>query len=248
MLRRIAVIVVAATMLSSGPLCAQTSHTGGRAPPEWVAISKDDAIPKGIATPVPIETPKIVADRAAVEKAASDSIRVLGLQTEFPKKIEPLRIPVPEEVLWLGLAIAAALILYALRDALPFWRRASDEGWDTPAADPGAAALQRQADALAAADALSREGRFVEAMHALLLQSLADIRQQLDEQFADSLTSREILRGTKLTSHGRTSLHRIVAAVERTYFGAYPAKLDDYAACRQDFESLRYALRGGTPA
>jgi hypothetical protein len=36
--------------------------------------------------------------------------------------------------------------------------------------------------------------------------------------------------------------------VERTYFGGYPAAPDDYAACRQNFESLRYALRGGTPA
>lgn len=239
MRRRVAVIIVAATMLSSGPLCAQA--------PRGRAALEPFEIPNAVTTQ-PVAPPKVVMDKAAVASAASASIRALGLQTEFPAKVDPVRIPIPAEVLWLAIAIAIALILYALRDALPFWRRASDDGWDTPADDPATAALQRQIDALAAADALSREGRFVEAMHALLLQSLADIRQHLDEQFADSLTSREILRGTKLTTHGRASLHRIVAAVERTYFGAYPAMLDDYAACRRNFESLRDALRGGTPA
>jgi hypothetical protein len=249
MLRRIVVIVAAVTMLWSGPLCAQSSDVGGRAQSEPVAAPKGVAVPQP-AAPSEVAAPQKAATlpKVAVEKAASDSIRSLGLQTEFPKKVEPLRIPVPAEVLWLGLAVAAALILYALRDALPFWRGTSDEGWDMPAGESDAAALDRHTDALAAADALSRDGRFVEAMHTLLLQSLAEIRQHLDAQFADSMTSREILRGAKLTSHGRASLHQIVAAVERTYFGAYPAKPDDYVACRQSFESLRYALRGGAPA
>src|SRR5258708_863782 len=91
--------------------------------------------------------------------------------------------------------------------------------------------MSRESDALAAADRLSREGNFVEAMHVLLLHSLAEIRRQLGEKFADSLTSREILRVARLTAPGLTSLREIVAAVERTYFGAYPAAAGDYAAC-----------------
>ena len=39
---------------------------------------------------------------------------------------------------------------------------------------------------LGAADELAAQGRFVEAMHVLLLQALADIRRRLDEEFADS--------------------------------------------------------------
>jgi hypothetical protein len=95
---------------------------------------------------------------------------------------------------------------------------------------------------------MSREGRFVEAMHFLLLQSLADIREQLRETFADSLTSREILRGARLNPAGRSSLREIIAAVERTYFGGYPAQGDDYAACRRNFDVLRRILRGGVTA
>ena len=54
--------------------------------------------------------------------------------------------------------------------------------------------------------------------------------------------SREILRGTRLPPQGRASLRAIVAAVEWTYFGGYPAALADYNACRRSFEDLRQAL------
>ena len=47
----------------------------------------------------------------------------------------------------------------------------------------------------------------------------------LDEQFADSLTSREILRSTRLSDAGRASLRDIVNRVEWTYFGEHPAAL-----------------------
>ncbi len=217
---RLLVIVAAVTMLSSGPLCALAAANGaGRRPPE------------------------------AADTAARDSIRSLDLQTEFPNDADSVKIsiPIPEELVWLALACAAALVLYSLRDSLPFLRRDRDERWETPAESAGEAGRNGAIDALAAADALSRDGRFVEAMHMLLLQSLVEIRQQLGAHFADSLTSREILRGVRLPPQGRASLRDIVAAVERTYFGGYPAAPDDYAACRQSFDSLRLAMRGGAP-
>jgi hypothetical protein len=85
-------------------------------------------------------------------------------------------------------------------------------------------------------------------MHVLLLQGLADIRARLDEQFADSLTSREILRSTKLSDAGRISLRDIINRVEWSYFGEHPAAQPDYAACRASFNALATALHGGTPA
>jgi hypothetical protein len=95
-----------------------------------------------------------------------------------------------------------------------------------------------------AADELAQQGRFVDAMHVLLLQGLADIRRHLDEQFADSLTSREILRSTKLSDQGRVSLRDIISRVEWTYFGEHPAGSSDYAACRDSFNALARALHG----
>jgi hypothetical protein len=180
------------------------------------------------------------------DKTARDSIRALGLQTELPLRQakEPIRLQLPAEVVWLALICAAGLLLYLLRDQLPFWRRSRDAWDEVPeGAQPGT--MTGAIDALSAADQLSRYGRFVEAMHMLLLHSLAEIRQRLGIQFADSLTSREILRGTSLSPQGRASLREIVAAVEWTYFGGYPAEMSDYAACRRSFENLRRTLAGG---
>jgi hypothetical protein len=78
----------------------------------------------------------------------------------------------------------------------------------------------------------------------LLLLSLSEIRRHLGEQFADSLTSREILRGARLPAQGRVLLREIVARVEWTYFGGYPATAEDYTTCRQSFDGLRRILRG----
>jgi len=185
--------------------------------------------------------------RDAVERAARDSIRSLSLQTDLPREEEPMRVPIPAELIWAALVCALALIAYSLRDTLPGWRRRSDPEWDA-AAGGGEGAVAAELDALAMADRMSRDGRLVEAMHMLLLQGLADIRGRLGLEFADSLTSREILRVTRLSPNGRTSLRAIIAAVERTYFGGYPAAPADYAACRDNFEALRSALQSGGPA
>jgi hypothetical protein len=190
--------------------------------------------------------------RERVEQAAKDSIRSLDLQTELvidnskPFRLTPLSIP--QEVLWVALALAAALLLYAMRAELMNLFRPAKSGWEPPPPGTVAVTIGSETDALAAADRLSREGNFVEAMHVLLLHSLSEIRRQLGEQFADSLTSREILRAARITAVARTALRDIVGAVERTYFGAYPAQEGDYATCRQKFAILQQALRGGTPA
>ncbi len=184
-----------------------------------------------------------LAQSSDAEKAARDSIRGLDLQTELPHQhgSEPINITLPQWLVWLLLASGAAFILYAMRDSLLFWWHPSDD-WSETGMDGQPGGVRSDADALASADELARNGRFVDAMHTLLLQSLADIRRRLGIEFADSLTSREILRGTRLPAAGRASLREIVAAVELTHFGGYPAGLADYAACRKSFAGLRQAL------
>ena len=143
------------------------------------------------------------------------------------------------------IAIALGVLLYAFRDMVPILRLWGREGaWSADEAVTGEVEARAPAAVLGAADELAAEGRFVEAMHVLLLQGLADIRARLDEQFADSLTSREILRSTKLSEAGRSSLRDIVNRVEWTYFGEHPAALADYVACRTSFNALAQALHG----
>lgn len=179
-----------------------------------------------------------------IKKAAADAIRQLDLQTEFMPPPRLWRITVPREFVWLAIALAIAVLLYSFSDMIPIWRFGRSGEWADAAAEAGEVGPKTPAAVMVAADELARQGRFVEAMHVLLLQSLADIRRHLDEEFADSLTSREILRSTRLSQQGRASLKEIVGRVEWTYFGEHPAVLMDYVACRQSFNDLAQALHG----
>ena len=147
------------------------------------------------------------------------------LQLQLPGAAEPPplpSIPIPAEFLWALVALGVLFVLYHLRDIIPGWRRSAVEEW-AASGDGAGLTGQSPADILLTADELAREGRYVEAMHVLLLKGLADIRQRLNEQFADSLTSREIMRRARLSEAGADALRDIVLGVERSYFGEHPA-------------------------
>jgi len=183
-----------------------------------------------------------------VQQLADQTIRRLDLQTSFPVVPEPIRFTLPSEILWIVIGLALVVMLYAFRDLIPILRSGQGSDWMSEEASGGGGKVGSPAAALGAADELAAAGRFVEAMHVLLLQGLAAIRSGLDEEFADSLTSREILRRARLPDPGRVSLRDIVNRVELTYFGQYPAALADYEACRASFNTLTQALHGSAPA
>ncbi|HKX10467.1 MAG TPA: hypothetical protein VJN67_19870 [Stellaceae bacterium] len=183
--------------------------------------------------------------------AAASAVRSLDLQTDLPRELTPVtdwHFQLPAEVFWLILIVGLAALLFAFWDELPIWRLGGRRDW-SEGDEAGIASEAHTPEAVAAAaDDLARQGRFGEAMHALLLQSLADVRRRLDEQFADSLTSREILRSTKLPTQGREPLREIIARVERTHFGEYFAGPQDYTACRDRFAELERVLHATAPA
>jgi len=178
--------------------------------------------------------------------AAEQAIRRLGLQTELPHDPErtPLRIQLPPEAIWIMAAIGLGLLLYMFRDMLPALGFAARGEVDASEEGIGGTVARPPEQVLAAADDLAHQGRFVDAMHVLLLQGLADMRRHLGEQFAESFTSREILRSTKLSEAGREPLRDIINRVEWTYFGKHPAAREDYLACRASFDALAHALHG----
>ncbi len=182
------------------------------------------------------------------QSTAQDAIRRLDLQTEITREPEPFRIRLPPEMLWVIIAVALGAVLYSFRDLIPLLRARGSESWAETEEIAADIARRDPTVVLAAADELAREGRYTEAMHVLLLRGLADIRARLDEPFADSLTSREILRSTRLPERARDSLRDVVGRVEWTYFGEYPAGQEDYAACRVSFSALEQALHGNAAA
>src|SRR5258708_3802862 len=184
------------------------------------------------------------------QKAAEEAVHRLDLQTQLPRGVEPVHwhFDLPPETLWVVVAIAIGILLYAFRDLIPIWRAGAGGAWTEKEDATGETAPGDEAVIIEAADELAARGRFVEAMHMLLLHGLAHIRQRLDQQFSDSLTSREILRSTNLPEVARASLRDVVARVELTYFGQRPAALADYTACRESFNALARALHGAAPA
>jgi hypothetical protein len=196
------------------------------------------------AVPLAAQTPQ------QIQQAADEAIRRLDLQTELPRAPEPLswHFDLPPETFWVVIAIALGVLLYAFRDLIPVLRSGAGGTWAEDEIVPGAIAPGDQAVVIGAADELAAGGRFVEAMHVLLLHGLAHIRLRLDQQFSDSLTSREILSSTNLPEAARASLRDVVTRVELTYFGQQSAGLADYTACRESFNALARALYGSAPA
>lgn len=91
------------------------------------------------------------------------------------------------------------------------------------AVDPGAPFEGGDPEALAA------QGRFAEAIHALLLRALRGLARALGG-FARGLTSREIVPRAPAGAP-RAALEELVAAVERHEFGAQPLSAADFERC-----------------
>jgi hypothetical protein len=188
-----------------------------------------------------------------VREAAEHSIKRLDLQVSMPHtptKLDDLsgwHFHLPAWLIYVAGTIGALVIGYIVLDMIPGWRARDDDGWGTTgtgflgSADPAEITL-------AQADELAARGFFVEAMHLLLLHSLAEIRRRLRLEFADSLTSREILRRARLPEEVTGALRSIVTRVELSYFGGYPAAQPDYESCRAGFEALSSVLARGMPA
>jgi hypothetical protein len=181
---------------------------------------------------------------AEIEKAAAETVVKLGLQIELPGEPDGpgWRIEFPHldstTLLWLAFAAAAAFFLYLYRDYLPMigFGRSAEWASDVGAVEDALAGLPAQAST--AADDLAGQGRYVEAMHLLLFRAFAELRERLGVNFADSLTSREILRRANLPEAGRASLKDIITRVELSHFGAHPAGVQDYGACRRSYDAL----------
>ena len=198
------------------------------------------------ATPV---TPPAETARALLTRIDRD----LDIQTEFPgRQQQPSGLPalplpniseLATVLLWATVAFGAVALALVLKDVLPggLARRGAWGGGD----GPGLGGLaQSRAEAGLTADELARRGDYAAAMHLLLLTSLGDLRRRLDLRFADSLTSREILRHVTLEDAGKRAFAALVVAVELVHFGARPAGNNDYAEARDHFDRLTAALEG----
>jgi len=178
----------------------------------------------------------------SANELAAESIRRLGLQASLPAPLPPASGWSFDLSYWLlAAAVLAVLVLLFSCFKDMRWRPRGGVG----ALDdlPPDARADGQLPHLARADHFAAQGRFAEAMHEVLLQALAEMRAGAGNQLADSLTSREVLRATRLPDQGRAALRAMIAQVEWTWFGEHDARDTDYLACQASLGDLRAALR-----
>lgn len=174
-------------------------------------------------------SPGEIGDRARA--VLSDS----SYQRELPGPRPP-----PQPLDWnlgpilLLLAYAGAAILVAVA-AVWLWRRLRPGAKDADVKPAAAAAAPRPVEIPTAdADALAAQGRFGEAIHQLLLDTLRALSRAA--RLEPSLTSREIVARVALAPPARDALSGLVGAVELSFFGGEAPGEPDYRACRARFE------------
>jgi hypothetical protein len=148
-------------------------------------------------------------------------------------------------ILWCSLGIIGAAVLWNLKNNLWSASRSRKLAFRREDEVPSVSAAERMENAQAEADDLARSGSFSEAIHALLLRSVNEMKNRVNSPIAASLTSREILRHVDLSPEERSVFATIVDSVEVSYFGTHQPGGDEYAVCRRSFDALTDLLKRG---
>jgi len=147
--------------------------------------------------------------------------------------------PALKWVFWIGLALLAGLILYAIVREILRLRAPSAKPTTPPSiADEWRPDPEAARDLLVEADQLARRGLYAEAAHLLLLRSVQDIAKRQPRALRVSLTTREIATLKALPDTARPAFALIGAVVERSLFGGDTVGAPEFADCRQAYEAF----------
>lgn len=127
--------------------------------------------------------------------------------------------PIGTVVLVLAIVIVLVWLLTVFRE----WHR---ERPPTPSEMPHPTRESAVPAGSRSVDELAADGRFAEALRALLIEALR--RVALRTRFSVSLTTREMIRAAPLEPAGRTALAALATQEERIEFGGRPAERRDY--------------------
>jgi hypothetical protein len=162
-----------------------------------------------------------------------------GRATPEPESPPPVRLPVPPRALVLTVfAVGIVVVLLLLLRGVDMRRPLREAA---PAGDPTATPPPRAVAAGEDHEALARDGRFAEAIHALLLGALRDVGRRAGS--SPAWTSREVLHGAGLRHEARTALAPLVGVVEAVHFGRTAAGLEDYMECAALYRRFQEACR-----
>ena len=96
--------------------------------------------------------------------------------------------------------------------------------------------LTRQRAAIKDAEALAAEGRYEEAVHKLLLQTVNALRAVMT--ISEDLTAREIYQRTDLEGPPHSALYELLYAAELAHFGERAMSADVFTRCLAEYKLL----------
>lgn len=147
--------------------------------------------------------------------------------------------PVLKWVFWIGLAVLAGLILYAIAREVLRLRMPKAKPTTPPSiADEWRPDPKAARDLLVEADALADRGLYAEAAHLLLLRSVQDIEKRQPRALRVSLTTREIASLKVVPDAARSAFALIGAVVERSLFRGDAVDAPAFADCRRAYEAF----------
>lgn len=147
--------------------------------------------------------------------------------------------PLAPFVPWLIFALAAAFVLLLLSPVVRLFLTTRFERLfqrDHLKADtPWRPTREAVASLLDEIDALAARGEFDEAVHLLLMRSVADINAYRPDLVRPHYSAREISTHPLLPESARPAFKRIVEWVERSFFAGVAVGQAGFAACRQAY-------------
>lgn len=225
----------------------------------------------GLFVAVGLWVPDTLAIAETASQTAENVLADSAYQTTLPKPlaIPPLktkRLPPPEfpefpaedprppeqgssgaealtMLMWLLCATALFLIVAWAIGRFSYNQRAPR----TAAAHDDEEPLARPPGGIDVADALAERGAHAEALHALLLRAIEDIREQLSPQLGAALTSREIVDRADFGAKALSNLSSLVRAVEISWFGGRTPSAEDYQASRNSYLQFNAEIGNSRP-
>jgi hypothetical protein len=190
------------------------------------------AVSAALAAPAPAQ------EEDTARRILSDS----RYQTELPESeaaAPPVRSPglsaIGRILLYVMVFLGAGLLLWWLVGEFILSYGRPDGGEEEDEEGDGLAGGRR---GMEDPERLAGEGRYDEAIHALLLIAIARLSERLPSPPGPACTSRELLRILPMGRSARDALAGLVAEVETSLFGGVPAGADSYSRCRRSFRSL----------
>lgn len=141
------------------------------------------------------------------------------------------------------LLVAAFLVTLVVLTAKVLLGRSADPEVALPKPEPADEPETRDRSPVALADRLAAEGRWAEALQALLGDVLARLGDRFRVPLPPARTTREAMRALPLKGDPREALASLVATEERALFGRQPVGPSDYD---RGLELVRRALGRGT--